>query len=191
MTESDQRPGAIRKLLKTETGLLAQHLLRLDTDARARRFAHHVSDGFIEAYARKSADIGAVTFGYVVDGHVCAAAELKYPAGASRGTAEAAFSVERGYANQGVATELMGCVIRSARNRGVKHLVLTCLAENAKMRAIAAKYGAELHIEQGSVVGDISPKRADYFSISSEFLEDRLAYVHAALDLRIRLRRAA
>ena len=191
MTDTAQRPSTIRKLIKSETGLLNQHLLRLDSDARARRFAHHVSDAFIEGYARKSSDIGAITFGYFVDGDVCAAAELKCPAGASKRTAEAAFSVERQYANQGIATELMGCVIRSARNRGVKHLMLTCLAENAKMRAIAAKYGADLHIEQGSVIGDISPKPADYFSIASEFLEDRLAYVHAGLDLRLRMQRAA
>jgi GNAT superfamily N-acetyltransferase len=186
MTDREHRPGTIRKLLRSETGLLGEHLLRLDADARARRFGHHVSDDFIDAYARKAADIGAVTFGYFIDGHVHAAAELKYPALSRESTAEAAFSVERDFANRGIATSLMGCVIRSARNRGIQTLVLTCLVENAKMRAIAAKYGADLLIEQGSVVADISPKRADYLSLASEYFDDRLAIVHAALDMQLR-----
>jgi GNAT superfamily N-acetyltransferase len=191
MTDSEQRPGTIRKLLRSEIGLLGEHLLRLDADARARRFGHHVSDAFIDAYARKAADIGAVTYGYFIDGHVHAAAELKSPAHGQERTAEAAFSVERDYANRGIATSLMGRVIRSARNRGVQHLVLTCLVENAKMRAIAAKYGADLIIEQGSAIADISPKRADYLSFASEFFDDRLALVHAALDLQLRYHHAA
>ena len=191
MTDSEQRPGTIRKLLRSEIGLLSEHLLRLDADARARRFGHHVSDAFIDAYARKAADIGAVTFGYFIDGHVHAAAELKSPSLGDKRTAEAAFSVERDYANRGIATSLMGRIIRSARNRGVQHLVLTCLVENAKMRAIAAKYGADLIIEQGSVIADISPKRADYMSLASEFLDDRLAFVHAALDMQLRYHHVA
>ena len=191
MTDSEQRPGTIRKLLRSEIGLLSEHLLRLDADARARRFGHHVSDAFIDTYARKAADIGAVTFGYFIDGHVHAAAELKSPSLGDKRTAEAAFSVERDYSNRGIATSLMGRIIRSARNRGVQHLVLTCLVENAKMRAIAAKYGADLIIEQGSVIADISPKRADYMSLASEFLDDRLAFVHAALDMQLRYHHVA
>src|SRR3972149_2676137 len=105
MTQTDERPGTIRKLLKSETGLIGDHLLRLDSDARARRFGHHVSDEFIALYARKAADVGAVTFAYVADGDVRGIAELKYPGSIGDRTAEAAFSVESAYANQGIATE--------------------------------------------------------------------------------------
>ena len=191
MTDDEQRPGTIRKLLKSETPLIGEHLMRLDSDARARRFGHHVSDQFIAAYSVQAANIGAVTFAYLIGGQAHAIAEMKRSRVLGPSAAEAAFSVERDYANQGIATDLMGRVIRSARNRGVTHLVLTCLAENAKMRAIAAKYGAELHIEDGSVVGDIVPKGADYYSIASELFDDRLACVFAALDFQMRLQRAA
>ena len=58
--------------------------------------------------------------------------------------AEAAFSVEPGFQERGIATELMGNIIRAARNRGVHLLFMNCLAENGKMQAIARKYDAEL-----------------------------------------------
>ena len=191
MTPPDQPPGTIRKLLKSETRLLKDHLLRLDETARERRFGHHVSDAFIAGYAGKAAEFGTIIFGYFDGGDLRAAAELKRPKLGWGQIAEAAFSVERPLAGQGIATALMGRVIRSARNRGVRHLILCCMAENAKMRAIAAKYGAELRVEDGSIVGDIIPLIADYYSLAGEMFDDRLAMMHAILDLQIRMNRAA
>ena len=84
----------------------------------------------------------------------------------------------------------MGHVIRSARNRGIRHLVLICLAENVKMRAIARHYRGDLSIEEGSVIADIAPMRPDYASVAGEFMADRMTYIHAAFDLQTRLARA-
>ena len=181
-------PGSIRKLLRTEQHLYLDHLLRLDEDARRRRFAHTVSDEFIQRHSQKAADRGSIIFGYFDAGHLRGVAELKLSSGFSNPSAEAAFSVERAHVNQGIATELMGRVIRSARNRGVRHLILACLAENAKMRAIAIKYGAELHFEEGGVVGDIIPSRPNYFSLASEAFDDRLGLLLARLDLGERIK---
>lgn len=186
-----ERTGTIRKLLKTETGLLREHLLRLDGEARARRFGHHVSDDFVAEYSMRAAEIGSLTFAYIAGGDARAAAELKYPLLAARRTAEAAFSVETAFSNQGIATLLMGYVINAARNRGIKHILLNCLAENAKMRAIAAKYDADISLAQGVVVGDISPPRADYSSVLRELMDDRFALMHSALDFGLRSYRAA
>lgn len=189
----DRKPlaGSIRKLLKREHPLYREHLLRLDTEARRRRFAHSVSDDFIIRHAGKANESGSFIFGYFDAGQLRGVAELKLSPGTLNANAEAAFSVERDYVNQGIATELMGRVIRTARNRGVRHLVLSCLAENAKMRAIAAKYGAELHFEEGGVVGDIMPPRANYFSLASEAFDDRVGVYLASLDLGDRLKSAA
>ena len=69
-----------------------------------------VSDAFIEDYAARMHEMGSIVFGYVVDEEVRAAAELR-KLGNSWGTeAEAAFSVERGFQNQGIGSELMGRV---------------------------------------------------------------------------------
>jgi tRNA C32,U32 (ribose-2'-O)-methylase TrmJ len=81
----------------------------------------------------------------------------------------------------------MGRVIRTARNRGLRHLILVCLPDNAKMRAIARHYGADLKIEDGSIVADVAPSDADYQSWFSEIVDERLTYLYSALDMQTRL----
>ena len=183
--------GSIRKLLGSEIHHYRDHLLRLDSEARNRRFAHSVSDGFVETYASMARGDGTIIFGYFADGELRGVAELKRMGKVWGQMAEAAFSVETPYLNQGIATRLMGRVIRSARNRGVRHLVLSCLVENAKMRAIATKYGADLKLQDGAIIADIVPQRADIVSFATEAFEDRIGLWLAALDTRERLRHAA
>ena len=52
----------------------------------------------------------------------------------------------------------MGRVIRAARNRHVQRLYMSCLAENARMQAIARHHEASLRFDYGEVVGEILPK---------------------------------
>lgn len=181
--------GTIRRVLRTETHLIEEHLLRLDADARRRRFGHDVSDLFIHTYALHAADLGNLTFAYFHEGDIRAVAELRQSGRAFGHTAEVAFSVERPFANKGIGTRLMGRVIRAARNRGLRHLLLICLRDNIKMQAIARHYGADLNIEEGSIVADIMPEYADYASLASEFLDDRMVFVQAAFDWQTRLAR--
>ncbi len=183
--------GSIRKLLPSEAAAFAAHLLRLDREARRMRFAHSVSDTFIEDYASRMLDDGAVVFGYVEDGEVRAVAELKKLGDDWGDEAEAAFSVEKVVQDRGLGTDLMGRVIRAARNRGVNRLFMSCLAENTKMQAIARKHEAELKFEFGEVVGEIVPSSANYFSVLAEAVEDRVGYMLAVLDISARLRKAA
>jgi RimJ/RimL family protein N-acetyltransferase len=136
--ESAEHIGFIRRLLASETYLLREHLQRLDGDARHRRFGHDVSDDFISRYAAHAGDFGNVTFGYFVDGEVRAVAELRPDILMHRDAGEVAFSVERPFINRGIATQLMGRIILTARNRGLRHLYLICLPDNAKMQAIAS-----------------------------------------------------
>jgi GNAT superfamily N-acetyltransferase len=185
----DVARGTIRKVLRSETHLIEEHLMRLDTDTRRRRFGHDVADQYIHDYALHAADLGNLTFGLFQDGDIRAIAELHQGNRAHTHTAEVAFSVERPLANQGVATRLMGRIIRSARNRGIRNLLLVCLTENTKMQAIARHYGADLRIEEGSIVADIMPTRADYASMTGEYLDDRMVFVQAAFDLQTRLAR--
>jgi RimJ/RimL family protein N-acetyltransferase len=190
---SDQQlwGGNIRKLWATETDKFRDHLLRLDKDSRRMRFAHGVSDAFIEDYAARMTDMGSIVYGSFDGGEVRACAELRKLADAWGQEAEAAFSVEKAYQDRGIGTELMGRVIRAARNRGVDRLYMSCLAENNKMQAIARKHEAELRFEYGEVVGEIVPQEANYFSILQEAVEDRVGYMLAVLDLQGRLTRAA
>ena len=184
---SDRRPlsGSIRKLLPAETTKFRDHLLRLDKESRRMRFAHGVSDSFIEDYASRMNELGSIVYGFFDDtGEVRAAAELRKLGDTWGKEAEAAFSVEKAYQERGLGNELMGRVIRSARNRGVHHLFLSCLAENGRMQAIARKHEADLKFEYGEVIGDIIPQEANYFSLLAEAVEDRDGYMMAVLDVQ-------
>jgi GNAT superfamily N-acetyltransferase len=191
MSERQSWGGRIRKLWPTDTDKFRDHLLRLDKTNRRMRFAHGVSDAFIEDYAARMAEMGGVVYGYFDGEEVRAAAELKKLGDVWGREAEAAFSVERPLQEQGIGSELMGLVIRAARNRGIQHLCVSCLAENGKMRAIARKYEAELRFEYGEVIGEIVPDGPNYFSILAEAVDDRFGYMMAVLDLHRRAVKAA
>ena len=181
----------VRKLWPHEWDRFRDHLLRLDKESRRLRFAHAVADSFIEDYATRMSDMGGLVIGAVVDGEVRAAAELRKLGDSWGREAEAAFSVERQFRDKGLGTELMGRVVRAARNRGVHLIYMSCLAENARMQAIARKHEAVLRFEYGEVIGEIVPETADYVSIVAEAVEDRVGYMMAVLDVSSRLIKAA
>lgn len=181
----------VRKLWPHEWERFRDHLLRLDKDSRRLRFAHAVADSFIEEYATRMSDMGGLVVVAMIDGEVRAAAELRKLGEMWGREAEAAFSVERQFQDRGLGTELMGRIIRAARNRGVQLVYMSCLAENARMRTIAQRYEAELRFEYGDVIGEIVPETADYFSLMAEAVEDRVGYMMAVLDLSARLVKAA
>ncbi len=183
--------GTFRKLWPQEQDLYRDHLLRLDKASRTMRFAHGVSDSFIEDYATHMTDSGSAIFAYIEDGEVHAAAELKKLGDTWGREAEAAFSVETAYQDHGLGTELMGRVIRAARNRGVTLLYMSCLASNAKMQAIARKHDADLRFELGEVIGEIVPQEPNYFSLLAEAVEDRVGFMMAVLNLQRRVLKAA
>ena len=187
MSKDHIHAGAVRKLLPTEWESFRDHLLRLDTASRRMRFAHAVSDSFIEDYASRMSEMGSIVFALIDHGQVRAAAELRKLGDTWGREAEAAFSVEKTFQDKGIGSELMGRVIRAARNRGVQLLYMSCLAENGKMQAIARKFEADLRFEYGEVVGEIVPESPNYFSVLTEAMEDRVGYMMAVLDLQARL----
>jgi GNAT superfamily N-acetyltransferase len=191
MSDKQGIEGTIRKLWPTETDKFRDHLLRLDKDSRRLRFAHSVSDSFIEDYASRMTEYGSVVYGHIVEAHVRGAAELRRLGDSWGQEAEAAFSVERAYQDHGVGTELMGRVVRAARNRGVRRLYMSCLAENSRMQTIARKHDADLRFEYGEVIGEIMPETPNFFSILAEAAEDRVGFMIAVLDLHSRMVRAA
>ena len=191
MSQLTTAHGTVRKLWPTEAERFRDHLLRLDKETRRLRFAHFVSDAFIEDYASRMAEFGSLVYGYILEGRVRAAAELRRLGDVWGEEAEAAFSVEKAHQDQGIGTELMGRVVRAARNRGIRRLYMSCLAENAKMQAIARKHEADLRFEYGEVMGEIIPDSPNYFSIMAEAAEDRVGFMIAVLELQSRLVRAA
>ena len=191
MSDLEAGEGITRRLWPTETDKFRDHLLRLDPESRRMRFAHSVSDAFIEEYASRMTAYGSLVYGHLVDGKLRGAAELRRLGDTWGEEAEAAFTVEKPYQDHGVGSDLMGRVVRAARNRNIRRLYMSCLAENAKMQSIARKHAAVLRFEAGDVVGEILPDRPNYYSLAAETAADRMGFIIAALDLQTRLVRAA
>jgi len=184
MPETHFDAGLVRKVWATEGHKLRDHFLRLDAGSRRLRFGHSVSETFVREYAeRVSNQFDGLTYGYFEDGELRAAAELRRLGESWGSEAEAAFSVEPGWQKRGIGSELMGRVIRAARNRGVRHLYMSCLAENAVMQRIAKKNGAKLRFEYGEVIGDIVPESATSASFFDEVMEDSRGFLLAVLDI--------
>jgi RimJ/RimL family protein N-acetyltransferase len=191
MSADTSHHGVIRKLWPKEWEKLRDHLLRLDPESRRSRFGHGVSDAFIADYAARSEHAPCLIYGYFTGPDLRAAAELRKRGDTWGKEAEAAFSIEQGWQDQGLGTELMGRVIRAARNRGVHHLYVTCLADNRKMQRIARKHSATLRYEHGDVLGEIIPRQPSALSILGEALDDQHAYLLTVLDLQSARSKAA
>ena len=175
-------PGIIRKLWAGESEVFRDHLLRLDADSRRLRFGSAVSAEFIDRYTSRAFRGGAVVHGYFVDGTLRAAAEL-YPLGdVLPGEAEAAFSVEPDYQNHGLGTVLLERVILSARNRGIRTLCLSCLAQNRRMQQVARKFDAELTFDSGDVVAELKAPFPTALSLAQEAGADARGMAGAMLQ---------
>jgi len=186
MAESRIWGGTTRRVWLSEGDKFRDHLLRLDRESRRMRFGMAVSDDFICDYASRIGATKGVVYGYFADGEMRAAAELCLIGDGRPADAEGAFSVEHAHQNQGIGTELLGRIIRAARNRGVSRLYMNCLAENHKMQRICRKYEAELHFDHGEVVGRVLPSAPTYISLWQEVLDDSSGFMLAAMDMRER-----
>jgi GNAT superfamily N-acetyltransferase len=179
--------GLIRELWIGEADLYRDHLLRLDPASRRNRFAGAVSDEFVRDYADISFGIDALIHGFFIEGSLHGAAELR-PIGAPIAReAEAAFSIEKPWQSHGVGSMLLERTLLAARNRGLKFLHMTCLADNKRMQQLARKYDAELSFDFASVVGEVAAPRPTPLSLMREMLADGHGFATAIFDVQSRL----
>lgn len=191
MTEPLPDGGTIRKLWVGETDAYRDHLLRLDTESRQRRFSGVVSEDFIARHAASARGVGVVVHGFFIDGVLRGAAELRSFGPLFAREAEAAFSVEQPWQSQGVGSVLLERTLLTARNRGVKSLQMHCLANNQRMQQLARKFEADLKFDFGSVVGEVDAARSTPLSLMREALADAHGVTASILDAQSRLLRPA
>lgn len=172
MSEPLPGGGTVRKLWIGETEAYRDHLLRLDRDSRHTRFSGAVSDEFIARHAATAAGFGVVVYGFFVDGVLRGAAELRRNGSILSDQGEAAFSIEQEWQSHGVGTVLLERTLLSARNRGIKHLRMDCLADNRRMQQLARKFEADLSFDFGSVIGEVDPPHSTALSLMREAIDD-------------------
>ena len=78
----------------------------------------------------------------------------------------------------------------TARNRGIRHLHMACLADNRRMQQLARKFDAELSFDFGSVVGEVESPHATPLSVVREMVSDGHGFATAILDAQSRLFRS-
>jgi GNAT superfamily N-acetyltransferase len=180
--------GVVRKLWKTDATDYAAHLLRLDPVSRRNRFGGAVADSFVRYHADSAFDPGSVICGFFADSVLRGAAELR-PFGVAQ--AEAAFSIEKPWQSHGVGTELLERVLLAARNRGVKQLHITCLAENQRMQQLARKFDAEMKRDLDSVIGEVEAPYPTPLSMLREMIADGTSLATAIFEAHSRLLKRA
>ena len=171
----------IRRLHPSEQHLVHHHLERLDPTSRRLRFGNAVNDGFLARYAEASLDLDGVVLGLFVDGTVRGVAELRFIS-KDREQAEIAFSIEPEHQGFGHGTHLFGRVIDAARNRGVRKIWLTFLAENRRIQAIARKFGATVTIIGDEATAELSNQHPGARSLSREWGEEIAAGIFAMIE---------
>ena len=179
--------GMVRKLWIGETDAYRDHLLRLDSESRHRRFSGAVSDEIIARHAATAKGLGVVVYGFFVDGVLRGAAELRQIGSLFSHEAEAAFSIEKPWQSHGVGSALLERTLLTARNRGIKSLRMDCLAENQRMQQLARKFDAEFSFDFGSVVGEVDPPRSTLLSVMREASADTHAIAGRIFEVQSRL----
>ena len=134
--------------------------------------------------------LDAVVHGFFVSGTLRGAAELRPIGGRLSKQAEAAFSVETDWQSHGVGSALLERTLLTARNRGIRHLHMACLADNRRMQQLARKFDAELSFDFGSVVGEVESPHATPLSVVREMVSDGHGFATAILDAQSRLFRS-
>ncbi|WP_407049271.1 GNAT family N-acetyltransferase [Methyloraptor flagellatus] len=175
--------GSVRKLWIADLDAFRQHLTRLDPATRRQRFGMGASDEFVSRYAETSFKLDTLIHGWFSAGMIRGVGELRAIDGGRR-EAEAAFSVEAGWQNQGVGSELMERTLLAARNRGISRVYMSCLASNGHMQRLARRFGAELEYEAGDVVGLLLPPSPSPVSYMKEAVNDASGWATAVLDLQ-------
>lgn len=184
-------PAAMRPIVFTrrlhpgEHRLLERHLLRLDTLSRRLRFGNVVNDTFVSRYAETSLDVGGLVLGLFVDGEVRGVAELRFTT-CDGDQAEIAFSIEPDFQGFGHGTRLFGRIVDAARNRGVRRLWLTCLAENRRILAIARRFGATVKLFGNEATAELLDQHPGQGSLTREWAEESTGQLIALIDQRRR-----
>lgn len=165
----------IRILFAHERFRYAEHLCSLDADARRLRFGRAIRDQGIRDSVAALAGTRHVIL--VHEDHTLAIAGAVLVTSRDRALAELAFSVDRAWRGQGLATELARRAIVWARNRDIAEIGIYCLAENVPMRRLAQRIGVRLQIEGPECEGTLQLPRRTSFSLMQEMIAARAARV--------------
>lgn len=160
----------IRRLRKADMSRISEHFLRLDAASRRARFCGTISDDNLNKYATGIFGDNSIIFGAFLGGELRGIAELRGIFQVWSEQAEAAFTVEADWQNNGIGDALFGVLYAASQNRGVKKLSLMCQRDNRRMIALAARHHATLQPSGDSVDAVFHPYWPTPVSVSKELI---------------------
>ncbi|MEM7427173.1 MAG: GNAT family N-acetyltransferase [Pseudomonadota bacterium] len=172
----------IRRLWPADQEQISAHFASLDAGSLNLRFGGGVSDEFVRDYARRILEIGSAIYGAFPDDRLRAVGELRGVLDGWPATAEAAFSVQPAWQDQGLGEALMTRIIAAAQNRGIKSLHMICLKENRKMQHLAEKHDAVLSFHPAEVTASLDPPWPTPFSVAEELTGEARGFVRAVMN---------
>jgi len=141
---------------------------------------HEMGEEAIRDHARGHGGSDRRVIGWFRDGVLRGAVELHFMGD----IAEAAVTVEPEFRGAGVALGLMRSAMRATSNRGAKKVIVRTCQSNRPMLNVARAVGAEFHIDEGDLTGEInarSPTPATYIFDCAEERSGRLASIAASV----------
>lgn len=172
-----------RRLGPDDAWAFKAHLRRLSEFDRRSRFMGQLDPAGLDRHVER-VDWGTdIVLGCFVDEVLRGAGEL-YPERNDPAAAEAAFSVERGFQDRGLGTELVSRLSILARNRGIRRLFLVCLPENARIRRVAQKQGSSVQVvEDGEARAYVTLDSATPATLAAEAADQVMALGRQLLGL--------
>jgi RimJ/RimL family protein N-acetyltransferase len=183
--------GLIRKLWDVETDAYRDHLLRLDAESRRNRFSGSIANEAIRSFAATARGPDVIVHGFFVDGVLRGAADLHIVRPLDLREAEAAFSIEKAWQGHGVGSALLERTLLCARNRGVKHVQVSCLPQNKRMQRLARKFEAAFTFDYDTVIGTMDNPSPTPLSVMQEIVTDGQSFAAAYVAFQTRLFRPA
>jgi ribosomal protein S18 acetylase RimI-like enzyme len=130
---------------------LADHLLALDLEDRARRFMVGASDAYIERYVSGIDFDAGFVLGAFEAGQLRGVAHAASVQERSGSVLEVGLSVARASRRRGVGRELLRACLARARQSAVGHVVVLYRPDNQAMAATALSLGATPRHDDGDV----------------------------------------
>ncbi|MCG7519709.1 GNAT family N-acetyltransferase [Ruegeria sp. Ofav3-42] len=172
----------IRRLRIFDKPKIISHFRNLDQETLKSRFGIPVGPEFVEFYLSGLFDNATLVFGALPDSHLRGVGELHIVPDSRNSVAEAAFTVEPAWQDQGVGDALLSRIITAARNRRVREVHMLCLATNQKMRRLALKHKADLNLITGQVEATVAAPWPTPFSLAEEISGEYHAMARAILS---------
>jgi GNAT superfamily N-acetyltransferase len=173
------------RLNGADRSALLSHFLSLEPEDRRLRFGAPTGDEVIRAYVDRLDLVRDGLFA-VRDEEEVLIAVAHVAIGPVYG--ELGLSVLPGHRGQGIGGILFARAVDYLRNRGLRGVVVHCLAENAAMRHLATRHGMRVTLEGSDGEGYLALRPATPESHFREWLQDQQG---AALEILRRNARLA